>query len=181
MGLTGWLGLRRREDVLRRSASRVGSRRSTGRRSGRSRRSTRSRRASQRGKKVEITKCIIIENYSLTKKHIMHFQKMTISSYIECQAAKGQMEYLVFCKRHTSTISTTKIEPRLLISKITAGKVGRCHISRRHRLIWVYLPTGAVRSHSARAEFNFTVRPPDGASGARQQARSMPPGGGARN
>ena len=64
MGLTGWLGLRRHEDVLRRSASRVGSRRSTGRRSGRSRRSTRSRRASKRGKKVEITKCIIIENYS---------------------------------------------------------------------------------------------------------------------
>ena len=58
---------------------------------------------------------------------------------------------------------------------------GRCHISRRHRLIWVYLPTGAVRSHSARAEFNFTVPPPGGASGARQQARSTPPGGGARN
>ena len=91
------------------------------------------------------------------------------------------MEYLVFCKRHTSTISKTNIEPRLLIPKITAGKVGRCHISRRHRLIWVYLPTGAVRSHSARAEFNFTVRPPGGASGARQQARSTPPGGGARN
>ena len=106
---------------------------------------------------------------------------MTISSYIECQAAKGQMEYLVLCKWHPRTISTTNIEPRLLIPKITAGKVGRCHISRRHRLIWVYLPTGAVRSHSARAEFNFTVRPPGGASGARQQARSTPPGGGARN
>ena len=110
-----------------------------------------------------------------------HFQKMTISSYIECQAAKGQIEYLIFCKRHTSIISTTNIDPRLLISKIIAGKIGRCHISRRHRLIWVYLPTGAVRSHSARAEFNFTVRPPGGASGARQQARSTPPGGGARN
>ena len=106
---------------------------------------------------------------------------MTISSYIECQAAKGQIEYRVFCDTPTSTTSTTNNEPSLLIPKITAGKVGRCHISRRHRLIWVYLPTGAVRSHSARAEFNFTVRPPGGASGARQQARSTPPGGGARN
>ena len=106
---------------------------------------------------------------------------MTLSSYIECQAAKGQIEYQVFCKKPTNTTHTTIIEPRLLIPKITAGKVGRCHISRRHRLIWVYLPTGAVRSHSARAEFNFTVPPPGGASGARQQARSTPPGGGARN
>ena len=53
MGLTGWLGLRRREETLGR-ASRPGSRRSTGRRSGRSRRSVRSKRNSQRGKKVTI-------------------------------------------------------------------------------------------------------------------------------
>ena len=59
MGLTGWLGLRSRSEVLGRS-SRPGSRRSTtGRRSaagrsGRSRRSVRSKRNSQRGKKVKI-------------------------------------------------------------------------------------------------------------------------------
>ena len=51
--MTGWLGLRRREETFGGRASRQGSRRSTrSRRSGRSRRSVRDKRNSQRGKKV---------------------------------------------------------------------------------------------------------------------------------
>ena len=59
MGLTGWFGLRRREETLGR-ASRPGSRRSTGRRSGRSRRSVRSKRNSQRGKKVMMQMLVML-------------------------------------------------------------------------------------------------------------------------